>query len=47
MRQQREKRVAAFRMKVANLVTLKSGTLSDADQKTLRHEYTKLLYRNR
>ena len=47
MRQQREKRVAAFRVKVANLVTLRSGTLSDADQETLRHEYTKLLYRNR
>jgi hypothetical protein len=47
MRQQREKRIAAFRTKVAVVLAANNGTLTDDAAKYLRHEFVKLNYRNR
>ncbi|MBD8546536.1 hypothetical protein [Sphingomonas sp. CFBP 8760] len=47
MRKQREKRIAAFRAKVAYVLAINNGTLTEDTQKYLRHEFIKLSYRNR
>lgn len=47
MRQQRAKRVAAFRAKVADVLAADNGVLTDDSMQYLRRELVKLKYRNR
>jgi hypothetical protein len=47
MRQQRAKRVAAFRAKVADVLAANNGVLTDDSMQYLRRELVKLNYRNR